>query len=65
MALVEKIVEDLNHAKQKIGGQYRLEFKITEGGEDKKTARTYAMLIEPRDKHALRQTSGALAAVKP
>lgn len=46
MALVDKIVDDLNHAKQKIGGQYRLEFKITEGNEDKKNARTYAVVVE-------------------
>jgi hypothetical protein len=54
MALVEKIVEDLNHAKQKIGGQYRLEFRITDGSEDKKTARTYTMLVEPREVGKLR-----------
>lgn len=46
MALVDKIVDDLNHAKQRIGGQYRLEFKITDGSEDKKNARIYAMVVE-------------------
>jgi hypothetical protein len=54
MAIVDKLVEDLNQAKQKTGGRYRLEFKITEGSEDKKTARIYAMVIDPRESGKLR-----------
>lgn len=50
MAVTEKLVEDLNLAKQRTGGQYRLDFKITEGNDEKKTgARTYSLLIEPRE----------------
>lgn len=55
MALTEKLVEDLNQAKQKTGGLYRLEFKITENSEGKATsAKTYTMLVEPREKAKLR-----------
>lgn len=55
MAVTEKLVADLNGAKQKTGGQYRIEFKIHDGGEDQKAnARTYTVLIEPRETGKLR-----------
>lgn len=55
IALVDKIVDDLKLAKEKTGGQYRFEFKVTEGTEDQKAAaRTYAMLIDPREGGKLR-----------
>ncbi len=55
MALAEKIVDDVNRAKQKTGGQYRLDYKINETSEDKKTtSRTYTLLIEPHQMGKLR-----------
>ncbi|HKD46023.1 MAG TPA: hypothetical protein VKD24_10205 [Candidatus Angelobacter sp.] len=55
MALVEKLVNDLNQAKQKTGGEYRLEYKVNETSEDKKlTSRTYTLLIEPHQTGKLR-----------
>lgn len=55
IALVEKLVEDLNRAKDRTVGEYRLEFKITEAAEDKKaSSRTYTLLIEPHQTGKLR-----------
>lgn len=55
MAVTEKLVDDLNRAKQKTGGQYRLEYKITEMNDNKSTfSKTYTMLIEPRQTGKLR-----------
>jgi hypothetical protein len=55
MAITEKLVEELNRAKQKTGGEYRLEFKISETAEEKKMAsNVYLMLIEPRQTGKLR-----------
>ncbi|HET6843784.1 MAG TPA: hypothetical protein VFK06_19205 [Candidatus Angelobacter sp.] len=48
MVLAERLVDDLNRAQQKTGGQYRLEFKISELGDEKKAvAQSYILLIEP------------------
>ncbi|HLW52612.1 MAG TPA: hypothetical protein VKW06_07190 [Candidatus Angelobacter sp.] len=55
MAVAEKMIEDLNRAKSKTGGQYRLEFKISETGEGKNTnARVYNLLLEPHQVGKLR-----------
>jgi hypothetical protein len=55
MAVTEKLIEELNRAKLKTGGQYKLEYKISEWGEDKKiNARTYMLLIEPHQVGKLR-----------
>jgi hypothetical protein len=55
MALAERLVDELNRARQKTGGEYRLEFKINETNEDKKaTSRTYTLLIEPHQVGKLR-----------
>jgi hypothetical protein len=54
IAVAEKLVDDLNRAKEKTGGQYRLEFKISDATEGKKTSRTYTVLTEPLQKGKLR-----------
>jgi hypothetical protein len=55
LALTEKLVEDLNHAKQKTGGEYRLDFKISDTSDGKKASpRTYTMLTDPREVGKLR-----------
>lgn len=54
MALVEKIVDEASHAKQKTGGEYRVEYKISEAGGDKTASKTYSMLTEPREVAKLR-----------
>jgi hypothetical protein len=54
MAVAEKLVDDLNRAKEKIGGEYRLEFKVTEITDGKKTSRTYTLLTEPQATGKLR-----------
>ena len=56
VALVDRLVDDLKLAKEKTGGQYRFEFRVAEGTEDQKAtaARTYAMLIDPREGGKLR-----------
>jgi hypothetical protein len=55
IALIDRLLDDLKLAKEKTGGQYRIEFKVTEGAEDQKSAaRTYAMLIDPREGGKLR-----------
>jgi hypothetical protein len=58
MALTERMVNDLNQAKQKTGGEYRLEFKVTEINDDKKSPpKTYTMLIEPHQTAKVRTGS--------
>ena len=54
MAAAEKLVDDLNRSKEKIGGEYRLEFRISEITEGKKTSKTYTLLTEPKQKGKLR-----------
>jgi hypothetical protein len=54
MAAAEKLVDDLNRSKEKIGGEYRLEFKISETADGKKTSKTYTLLTEPKQKGKLR-----------
>ncbi len=55
MAMVDKLVDDLNRAKQKTGGEYRLEFRVSESTEDKKgAAKIYTLLIQPRERGKLR-----------
>jgi hypothetical protein len=54
IAAAEKLVDDLNRSKEKIGGEYRLEFKISETTEGKKTSKTYTLLTEPQQKGKLR-----------
>jgi hypothetical protein len=55
LALTEKLVEDLNRAKQKTGGEYRFDFKISDGSDDKKASpRTYSLIVEPREVGKLR-----------
>lgn len=55
MVLAERLVDELNRAKQKTGGEYRLEYKINETNEDKKvTSRMYTLLIEPHQVGKLR-----------
>jgi hypothetical protein len=58
MAVTERMVNDLNQAKQKTGGEYRLEFKVTEINDDKKSPpKTYTMLIEPHQTAKVRTGS--------
>jgi hypothetical protein len=55
MVLAERLVDDLNRAQQKTGGQYRLEFKISESSnETKAAAQNYTLLIEPQQVGKLR-----------
>jgi hypothetical protein len=54
LAAAEKLVDDLNRSKEKIGGEYRLEFRISDVIEGKKTSRTYTLLTEPQQKGKLR-----------
>jgi hypothetical protein len=55
MALAERVVDDLNRAKQKTGGEYRLEYKINETSADQKViSRTYTLLVEPHEIGKLR-----------
>jgi hypothetical protein len=54
LAAAEKLVDDLNRSKEKIGGEYRLEVKISENTDGKKTSRTYTLLTEPQQKGKLR-----------
>jgi hypothetical protein len=54
MAAAAKLVDDLNRSKEKIGGEYRLEFKISDTTEGKKTSRTYTLLTEPQQTGKLR-----------
>ncbi|HEY6308165.1 MAG TPA: hypothetical protein VI488_17095 [Candidatus Angelobacter sp.] len=54
MAAAEKLVDDLNRSKEKIGGEYRLEFKISDATEGKKTSKTYTLLTEPLQTGKLR-----------
>jgi hypothetical protein len=58
MAITEKLIDDINRAKQKTGGEYRLEFKITEVSGDKKgEPKTYVMLVEPHQSGKIRTGS--------
>jgi hypothetical protein len=60
LAATEKVVDDLNRTQQKTGGQYRLEFKISDTEEDKKAtaaAKTYVLLVQPRQIGKLRMGS--------
>ncbi len=54
LAAAEKLVDDLNRSKEKIGGEYRFEFKISETTEGKKISKTYTLLTEPQQKGKLR-----------
>jgi hypothetical protein len=54
LAAAEKLVDDLNRSKEKIGGEYHLEFKISETTDGKKTSRTYTLLTAPQQKGKLR-----------
>jgi hypothetical protein len=55
MVLAERLVDDLNRTQQKTAGQYRLEFKISESSNEKKTAaQSYTLLIEPQQVGKLR-----------
>ena len=58
MAITQKLIDDINRAKQKTGGEYRLEFKITEVSGDKKgEPKTYVMLVEPHQNGKIRTGS--------
>ena len=58
MAITEKLIDDINRAKQKTGGEYRLEFKITEvSGDRKGQPKTYVMLVEPHQNGKIRTGS--------
>jgi len=58
MAITEKLIDDINRAKQKTGGEYRLQFKITEVSGDKKgEPKTYVMLVEPHQNGKIRTGS--------
>jgi hypothetical protein len=55
MAITERLVDEVNRAKQKTGGEYRVEYKIMENTEDKKaSSNVYTMLIEPHQTAKLR-----------
>jgi hypothetical protein len=58
LAIIDKLVNDMTQAKQKTGGEYRLEYKVSESAEDnedKKVAfKTYTLLIEPHQTGKLR-----------
>lgn len=55
MAAAEKLIDDLNRSKSKTGGQYKLEFRITEAGEEQKNnARVFELLVEPHELGKLR-----------
>jgi hypothetical protein len=55
MVLAERLMDDLNRAQQKTGGQYRLEFKISESNNEKKAAaQNYTLMIEPQQVGKLR-----------
>jgi hypothetical protein len=57
LVLAQKLINDLSEAKKKIG-HYRLEFRVSElDGEKKLTSRSYALLMEPREKTMLRTSS--------
>lgn len=48
LALTEKIISELNESRRKTLGQYHLELKISETGEDKRgISRTFTVLVEP------------------
>jgi hypothetical protein len=64
MAVAEKLVDDLNRAKEKTGGEYRLELKIGDTTEGNKATRTYALLIEPQQMGKLRIGSKVPVAVR-
>lgn len=55
LVLAEKLIDESTRTRAKIGGQYRLEFKVNEWGEDKKVAsRIYSLLLEPHGLGKLR-----------
>lgn len=55
MTLAEKLIEDLNRSKLKTEGQYKLQFRIIEAGEDQKNnARVFELLMEPHQVGKLR-----------
>ena len=55
MAVAERIIDDVNRAKSKTGGQYKLEFKVNESTEEKRTnSRVYDLLLEPHQVGKLR-----------
>ncbi len=58
MALAEKIIDDLGKAKKATASGYRLDIKVNEFNDEKKTgSRTYTLLVEPHEVGKLRTIS--------
>lgn len=55
ITLVQKVLDDLDKARKKFGGEYRLEFRINQlEGEKKLNSRVYTLLLEPHEFGKLR-----------
>lgn len=55
ITLVQKIIDDVDKARKKYGGDYRLDFRINELEDGKKlNSRTYTLLIYPHEMGKLR-----------
>lgn len=55
MVLTQKIIDDIDKARKKFAGEYRLDFRINElEGEKRLNSRAYTLLIEPHEFGKLR-----------
>lgn len=54
LALVEKLLDDLNLSRTKNSGQYRVEIRVRESGDKAPSSRTYSILVKPRELAKLR-----------
>jgi hypothetical protein len=54
IAATERLVDDLNRAREKTGGEYRVEIRINDLTDGKKSTKSYSLLLEPDQTGKLR-----------